>query len=302
MLSVQQLRTFCGVYEQRGYAAAEQQLGLAVPTMWEQIKSLEKVYKARLFQRSGRNVVPTSAADGLYRMVLPILSGLESSFEVVDEHAGQVPDQVRVVTGVRMMLEDLGEPMRLFREAYPDVRLRLMHSDNRTAQQRVLDKEADLALLLEPPPSLARPGLVYERLYSLDAVAVLPQAHRLAKVADLSLADLISEPLIVGNSDTVGRQILEHALLRQGLLSQMRIAVETDNSAASIACARAGLGIGIIAGKIDGGLLQQVAARSLTSELGRTHVVVAIREGRQPTKLLSRLLEVLHTPFSVTRQ
>jgi len=46
-LSVQQINTFCRVYELGGYAGASEQLGLAGPTMWEQIKALERIYKTR---------------------------------------------------------------------------------------------------------------------------------------------------------------------------------------------------------------------------------------------------------------
>ncbi|MEW4526594.1 LysR family transcriptional regulator [Maioricimonas sp. JC845] len=293
MLSVQQLRTFCAVYRYQGYAAAEPHLGLAVPTMWEQIKAMEQVYRSPLFERQGRRIVPTPLADMLYRQILPILAGLESSFEIVEEHAGYIPDRVSIVTGVRMMLEELGPPLREFQKAYPDVRLRLMHADNITAQQRVLDEQADLALMIEPPPALTRPGLTYKRLYSLDAMAVLPRRHRQAKAARIALADIIDDPLIVGNAQTVGRQLLEHALYRQGLLPRLRIAAETDNSAFTVACVRAGLGVGIIAGTLKGGLLKQVVARSLRDELGRTFVVAAIREGREPTWLLRSLLETL---------
>lgn len=298
MLSVQQLRTFCGVYKHRGYAAAEESLGLAVPTMWEQIKSLERTYGVALFERHGRSVAPTAVAEGLYRLVRPILASLESSFEVVDEHAGHPPDQISIITGVRMMLEELGASLREFHRTYPNVRLRLMHADNQTAQQRVLDEDADLALLLEPPPELARPGLTYERLYSNIALAVLPRRHRLAKQKTVRLADLIGEPLIVGNTHTVSRRLLEHALFREGQLSRIQISVETDNSAAAVACVRAGLGVAIITGKMNGILLKQVVAKSLRDELGRTHIVAAMRKGRERTQLLDDLLKSIQTTNS----
>jgi len=66
-LSVQQINTFCCVYELGGYAGASEQLGLAGPTIWEQVKILERVYKTVLFKRSGRNIRPSPTGDVLYR-------------------------------------------------------------------------------------------------------------------------------------------------------------------------------------------------------------------------------------------
>jgi len=66
-LSVQQINTFCRVYDFGSYAGASEQLGLARPKMWEQVKILERVYKTVLFKRSGRNIRPTPAGDVLCR-------------------------------------------------------------------------------------------------------------------------------------------------------------------------------------------------------------------------------------------
>ena len=119
-LSVQQINTFCRVYEFGGYAGASEQLGLAGPTIWEQVKTLERIYKTVLFKRSGRNIRPTPAGDVLYGLLTPLLATVESTFEILAEQADLGSLQIRLVTGVRMMLEELGQPLRDFKRSYPD--------------------------------------------------------------------------------------------------------------------------------------------------------------------------------------
>ncbi len=290
-LSVQQLQTFCNVYECGGYAKAEERLGLAGPTMWEQVKALEKIYKTALFERAGRNIRPTAAGNALYELLCPLLAGVESTFEIMAEQTETAEKQVSLVTGVRMMLEELGKPLRQFMLAHQGVQMRLITADNRTAQESVLEGKANAALLIEPPPEILFHGIACERLYPIEYLAILPARHRLARKSDFSLKDLVYEPLIVGNPNTVGRQQLEQAIFRLGLSQKPFVVAETDNSAVTIACVRAGIGIGIIAGRPAGNLTRHVQARSLASELGHVHVVAAYEAGRNLTRLVRDLLD-----------
>jgi len=292
-LSVQQINTFCRVYELGGYAGASEQLGLAGPTMWEQVKILERVYKTVLFKRSGRNIRPTPAGDVLYRLLSPLLATVESTFEILAEQADAGSLQIRLVTGVRMMLEELGQPLRDFTRSFPDVKLKLMTADNRVAQEFLLEDKADLALLIEPPKDIVAHGIVCERLYPIGYLAAFPPKHRLSKNENFTLQALAKEPLVVGNPNTVVRRMLEQAFFRLGINSPLRIAAETDNSAITLACVRAGIGIGIIAGRPDGNLTRGIKTRSLTKELGQVHVVAAYRKGRQLTNALKTLLDRL---------
>lgn len=292
-LSVQQLRTFCSVFELGGYAEAERHLGLAGPTMWEQVKTLERIYHAKLFERHGRSIRPTLAGQSLYDLLVPIIANVDSTLEVLAEATDDAPKQVEIITGVRMMLEELGEPLRRFNVLYPAVKLRLKTADNRIAQEVVMQGKADLALLIEPPRELVAQGIICERLYPIEYLAVLPKKHRLAKKPEVSVTDILDEPLIVGNPNTVGRRLLEQAVFRLGTNARLNVVAETDNSAVTVACVRAGIGVGFIAGKCNGNLTRHVAARPMASGIGAVHVVAAYREGRQLTRVLKDFLKLI---------
>ena len=292
-LTIQQMRTFCSVYEHGGYSNAERHLGLSGPTMWEHVKTLEMIYHQIFFERTGRNVRPTAQGHVLYQLLFPLLASIESSFEVISEEAGDTPKQVSLVTGVRMMMEELGEPLAKFRKLNPNVKLRLMTSDNQMAQNFVLEGKADVALLIEPPPAILAKGITCERLYPIEYLAVLPARHRLVKQAELTLADIVGEPLILGNKNTVGRQQFEQAIFRLGLTQPLTVVAETDNSAVTVACVRAGIGVGIIAGKHGGNLTRHVTTKSLAKDLGTVNIVAAYRTGRLHTKVVRQLLDLL---------
>jgi DNA-binding transcriptional LysR family regulator len=124
-LTMKQIITFCKVYEHCSYAGATETLGLAGATIWEQVKTIEKIYKTKLFERTGRTIQAAAAGATLYEMLRPILESvfstfdqLESVFSTFDQFTEEINEsalQISLATGVRMILEDLAAPLREFK-------------------------------------------------------------------------------------------------------------------------------------------------------------------------------------------
>jgi DNA-binding transcriptional LysR family regulator len=292
-LGVQQLRAFCVVYEKQSYAAAAAALRLTVPTVWEQVRAVEKRYQTAFFARRGRRIEATPAATLLFNALGPLLTGIDSTFQLVREHEENYPQRLTLVTGVRMMLEELVAPIKRFARDFPRVSLRLLHGDDRTAAERVATGEADLGLILEAGPGASKAGLCFQHAYGISYLAILPRRHPLAAKSAIPLTDLVSWPLIVGHQGTSGRLLFEHALHREGLLDRFHIAAETDNSAFTIACVRAGMGIGIVAGNAAGFLTSKLVCRSLSRTLGRAHILFVWKQGRQLTSTIHSLMDLI---------
>jgi DNA-binding transcriptional LysR family regulator len=293
-LAVTQLRAFCVVFERESFSAAARQLGLAAPTVWEQVRSLERRYQAVLFTRRGRRIEPTQSATLLFQSLSPLLAGLDSTFDLVREQRGDFARTLTIVTGARMMLEDLAPPLAQFRRKYPSVCLRLLHRNaTAAAEELVLAGQADLALTLEPGPGVASRGVSVERAYPIDYLAIFPRRHPLARQRSLRLAAIVKHPLIVGHSGTYGRQLLEQALHHEGLSERTQIVAETDTSAFTIACVRSGMGVGIVAGQAGGFLVRGLATRSLAPQLGQAWIAFLWKKGRQLTPTVQALVQFI---------
>lgn len=288
-LHVQQLHTFRTVYEQGGYAAAAQASNLSVPGVWQHIRWLEKLYRVRLFAKVGRRVEPTDAARRLYQALDRLLVGLESTFDVVSDPSGET-ECITLVTGMRMMMDDLAEPLSAFQKQVPS-RLRIRHGDNRRAEQLIVSGEADVGLTLEAGLKKGSMFIHYEPAFFVDFLAVAPKKHPFWSSRSTGLRELVKHNLIVGAEGTHGRDALEQALYRERLSAT--IAVETDNSGFTIACARAGMGLGILAGRPDGALCRGLRTHSLRRQLGRRQIVFMWRNGRRLTEPLLALVEAV---------
>jgi DNA-binding transcriptional LysR family regulator len=290
-VNVQQLRTFATVFEHSSYSAAAREIGLSVPAAWEQVQSLEAAYGTRLFQKRGRRIVPTDAARRLHQALGPILTGLESTYDLVHDDGVFRAGQIRIVAGVRMMLEDLAVPLAAFRTQYPQMRLRIKQGNDATAEQLILSGDADLAFSLEPGVNQASEQIHYEPAYSIDFLAIVPKQHRLADKKRLPLRELVAHELVIGGPGSHVRRALEEALHRQDL--RATIAVETDNSAFTIACVQAGMGVGILAGDATGSLSQGLVVHSLHRQLGKCRIMVLWKRGRQLPQAMRALIQLV---------
>lgn len=286
-LNISQLRTFQQVMQEGGYAAAAKVSHLSVPSVWQHIQSLEKIYGVKLFERSGRQVTPTPAAVKLQEQVESILVQLDSTFDVMTDSADQV---IRMVSGVRMMLEDLAAPLAVFHCRHPN-HLVIQHGNDQRAEELVLADQADLALTLEPGLKQTSPLIHYEPVYKVDFLAVGRKTHPYFKAKSSTLRELARHALVVTAIGTHGRDALDQAFHRESL--KANIVVETDNSAFTIACVAAGMGVGILAGRRDGELCRKLATRSLSHQLGQPQIVLMWRKGRLLTEPMLELVDEL---------
>lgn len=285
-ISIQQLHTFRQVMECGGYAAAAKVSHLSTPAVWQHIQALEKAYGIALFERVGRQVKPTAAATRLHEIVDQILVRLESTFDYVQESHSETV--IRIVTGVRMMMEDLAAPFARFRQQHSN-RLEIRHGNNARAEELLLAGETDIAMSLESGFQQESPLIRYEPAYVVEFFAVTQPGHPFAKVKTASLSNLVKHELIVTLPGTHGRNALDQAFHKEGLSA--KIAVETDNSAFTFACVRAGMGVGIVAGRPDGELCKGLIIRSLRQQLGLRQIVFMWRKGQLLTEPMLDLID-----------
>lgn len=289
-LNIQQLYTFKQVIESGGYAAAAKVSHLSVPSVWQHIQALERAYGVALFTRVGRQVAPTAAAKRLYEEVDEILTRIQSTFEIISTR----PETraIRVVSGVRMFLEDLSQPMADFQKRFPSP-LTILHGNNQRAEALLLSGEADIALSLAPGFQQDTSQLVYEPAYEVEFIAVCKKSHPLSKfpAATIPLEELVKHDLIVTLPGTHGRDALDQALHSEGLSA--RVAVETDNSGFTIRCANLGMGVGILAGRAEGDLTKRLHVRSLRTQLGSRQIVFMWKRGRLLTEPMLELIEAI---------
>jgi len=236
------LRYFLAVAETGSLSAAAKRLRVSQPTVGRRIAALEEEIGTRLFDRAGRRLRATPAADGL-------LEGARRMAQEVDAAARRFAGRDRELSGpVRLSCtEGLGarwlpEALRPLRDDLPGVDLELVVDNFAVNLSR---GEADLALRLRDSTRRdERQDLVGRRLGRL-AFALYASPGYLARrgapaaPADLSRHDLIAPPetmRVASHFDWWAERCLGG-----------RVAFRSNSLVAQVEAARSGWGIALLA-------------------------------------------------------
>jgi len=193
-IELRHLRYFLAVAETLHFSKAARRLGMAQPPLSQQIKRLEQLLGHVLFERTTRGVKLTPAGQLLARRA-------RSTMEKVDEDLAQVRRLGRGEEGTltvgfsgSVMFTELPAAIQSFRHRYPKVELRLRELVTSAQIAALLNGQIDLAFLRDGDPT---EGIRITTLLREKYVAVLPEAHPLARRRTLSVKALEGEPFIM---------------------------------------------------------------------------------------------------------
>jgi DNA-binding transcriptional LysR family regulator len=132
-IQLNELTAFVAVAERRSFTKAAAQVGIALPTMSQTIRSLEEGLGVRLFNRTTRSVALTEAGDTLLAEVQPILDGIDHALESVNAFRDKPIGALRLAidrSASQIMAAHGFEPLiQPFLAEYPAVRVELSIDD-----------------------------------------------------------------------------------------------------------------------------------------------------------------------------
>ena len=281
-IQVQQLRSFCETARLGSLLAAAESLGLAQPTVCEQVHALERAIGLKLVERHRHGVRPTEAGRLVAEMATPLVSGVQSLKRAVHEALAQAEVWLTVGTTQRILIEDLPPVIVEFERRRPDVRLRLLEMRHEHVTAAVEAGEVDLGLTLERQTTPPRPTLVFEPVYELEHFLVMPAKHPLTRLRDIQPASLTEYPL-VNSPQGFANPAITATLEQLGVFQRQPRRVEAFYSAVIRRYVELGFGIGLVIG-LPGHVSPSPALheRSMAPYFGRETVNLAWRDDALP--------------------
>lgn len=279
-IQLEQIRSFCRVARLGSFAAVAAELELSAPTVWRQVRALERECRAPLLVRKGRSVHLTREGQIALELLEPHLSGIESVRELLQVQIADLPRTLTIASTALLLNDYLVGPVRRFMELEPAVRLSLFGEPADTSLRRVLANEADVGIATYLPDEPRESQLVFEPLNELPWLLATPQGHPLSHKRNLRLADLAEYPWVMPAGETQPRRHLENVLRREGLRERIRIVMESRTFALTETYVRLGLGITVWYGRDQKRPPAGLWMRPVTQWFGAAPVAVVVRKGR----------------------
>jgi DNA-binding transcriptional LysR family regulator len=243
-MDIRQLEVLALVLETRSFSRAAEALRLTQSTVSEHIRLLEEEIGTRLFDRLGRETVPTRAGELLYGYARRILDLRTEARQALEQFLGRVSGVLKVgastIPGEYVLPPLIGR----YREKYPQVTIALQIGDSRGIAEAVLAGQVELGVVGAKPDHRAVDAIEF---MPDELVVVVPPGHPWVGRRQVTLDDLKPEPLIVREAGSGSREALETALNEVGPgLAGMRVIAELGSTSAVKQAVKAGVGISII--------------------------------------------------------
>jgi DNA-binding transcriptional LysR family regulator len=128
-IQLTELTAFVAVAEHRSFTKAAGQVGIALPTMSQTIRSLEERLGVRLFNRTTRSVALTEAGDRLLAEIQPVIEGIDHALESVNMFRDKPMGTLRLAASRPSATRVLAPVIKPFLAEYPAIRLEVAVDD-----------------------------------------------------------------------------------------------------------------------------------------------------------------------------
>ncbi|HSW18880.1 MAG TPA: LysR substrate-binding domain-containing protein [Ramlibacter sp.] len=193
LLELRHLRTLTALRDAGSLVRAAQLLNLTQSALSHQIKMLEELYGAALFER--KSAPPRFSTTGLRLLALAnaVLPQVEAAERDVARLAQGRAGRLRIVVECHTCFDWLMPAMDAFRARWPEVELDIVSGFHPDPIALVLQDRADVAIVSERD---AGETVDFHPLFSFEIVALLANQHALTAKPHLTARDFAKETLI----------------------------------------------------------------------------------------------------------
>jgi DNA-binding transcriptional LysR family regulator len=236
------LRIFHAVAEAGSFTHAGETLNLSQSAISRQVSTLEESLKVPLFHRHARGLILTEQGELLYRTTHEVLGKLAMTAAQLTESKDRPKGRLKVTTTVSFGSTWLAPRLHEFLEAYPEIEINLLLSD----QELDLGmREADVAIRLAIP---RQADLVQRHIMSVQMRIYAAQSYLEKAGMPVRAEDLDDHRIIVYGNDIRPPVPDVNWLLKLGRSSRtMRKPAASVNNIYAIMCMiQSGAGLGAL--------------------------------------------------------
>lgn len=274
-MELRHLRYLRSVVRLGGVGRAAEHEHVSQPSISKQLRLLEREVGVRLFDRAGRNLVPTRAALLLAEAAERILDDLATTLSAARSLGEGLRGELRICATETVTGSLLPSVLAGLRERGPELQLMVEMHGTDEAVQRLLADEFDIAVVVLPlADSRLEQGVVFEEAIRL----VAPASHPWAGRGTVALTDALTEPSLLLSMHGRGlRALLEREAQARGLTLHSPVEMRSQQALLGLVAAGAGICFAPVLSLGSGG--KGMVALALEPPLTR-QIGWAVRRGR----------------------
>ena len=223
-MNLRRIEAFLAVAEAGNMSRAALQLEVAQSVVSRHVAALEQQLGYRLFERTGRGVVLTDAAQQLAPRLRAALADMAVATQEAGELGGQTGGVVRVGLVPAATRPLVGLLFRRMAERFPRIRLQFVDGFSYALEEGLAQGELDMAVINR---FTLAPYRGEERLCVLSSHVVGPAGAFAPTRAEIDFRQLAELPLVVASRPNGLRVALDQLSRHEAL--QLNVAAEADS-------------------------------------------------------------------------
>lgn len=240
-MNIRQLEAFRAVMLSGTTSRAAEAMHTSQPAISRLLSQLEASLRMRLFERERSRLRPTPEAKRLLAEVDRAFTGLAQIRERAEWIRSGAGGSLAVACLPALGFGPMPRIVARFRNAFPDVAVRLEVHGSAEVRERVASGRCDIGFAAD---EIDTSGVSTRTIAQRDALLALPMGHALCARRRVRLEDLARHPFVALSQRDTARRSLDTLLAKEGL--ELQVAVETAYSLSVASLVKAGVGIGLV--------------------------------------------------------
>lgn len=234
-INQEQLLVFKTVIETKSFSAAARKLGKVPSAVSMAISNLEIDLNLQLFERIGREPIPTDHAKVLYEKTTQLLIEMNQWRQYANSLSTGLESELNIVVVTELMHTRWTDYVVLLEQQFPNLQVNVFSAPQEDAHQLLLDGHAQLAFMFEREQ--LESGEQFVELKKEVLVPVAAKDHVLSQLPQVSFEALAqSRQIVVASRD---RNIKPELLYSKSYW-------RTDNHHSACSMIKQGLGWGVL--------------------------------------------------------
>ncbi|MCR5624823.1 MAG: LysR family transcriptional regulator [Lachnospiraceae bacterium] len=238
-MNIKHIRVFINVYNEKSITRAAEKLKLTQPATSLAIKELEEYYNMKFFERSGRGIRATEAAEHFY----PEAARIISLFDEMDDNMKNwnVAGRLRIGASISIGSCILPSFIKEFRRMYKDLDVYVSIDSSDEIQNRVLENKLDFALI---EGNIHSNKIKSQKFMEDELVPICSRFHKFAGKEDVDLQEVKNEIFLTREKNSGTRQQVESFFSTNGVMLEPKW--DSTSTAAIINAVSEDIGISVL--------------------------------------------------------
>ena len=196
-MTIHQMRIFWAVSQAKSYTKASKILGLAQPSLSQQIAKLEDELGSKLFNRIAGKIQLTDAGQFLYAKAENILANFEETEEGLKEFSQKTRGIIKVGMLSSVARNILPSTVKLFSKLLPNIQINVLEVAPAEAIDLLYARQLNVAVVAADSIAAANLSFVTNEVFSDPYVLAVPKSINLSTIN--SIQDLEKEENLFSN-------------------------------------------------------------------------------------------------------